>query len=234
MTSQSTEAYAWRKRNMARRAKTIEEISHRQIKKPGGARTTHPIKDQERRILFKNWFKTRYQNAKNERKRMIYLRDYMIVMTGLYTAFRAEDLLQLKLKEVSKEWVDVKENKTGKIQSFPLSEEYQRIVRTYRDAMNLEPEDYLFPSSRPGAINAITRQRMDRVMAEACKACGIGFTVGMHGLRKTFGYCCVSEWGFSTEDVRIFLNHSSAATTEHYIEWSREDVAKEKRRAIGI
>lgn len=219
---------------MARRAKTIETISHRQVKKPGGAKTTHPIKDTERRILFKNWFKERYRKASNPKLRDIYLRDYMIVMTGLYTAFRAEDLLQLTLKEVSGDWVDVKENKTGKVQSFPLSDEYKEAVTQYAEALNLSKEDYLFKSSRPGAIGAITRQRMDRVMKQACEDCGIGFTVGMHGLRKTFGYCCVSEWGFTTEDVRIFLNHTNAATTEHYIEWSRDDVTKEKRKGIRI
>lgn len=219
---------------MARRAKTIETISHRQVKKPGGAKRTHPIKDDEKRILFKNWFRTRYEKAKNERLRSIYYRDYMIVMTGLYTAFRAEDLLQLTVAEVSGDWIDVKENKTGKIQSFPLSEEYREAVAEYAAKLGLKPSDSLFPSSRPGAIDAITRQRMDKVIRQACKDCGIGYTVGMHGLRKTFGYCCVSLLGFSTEDVRVFLNHSSAATTEHYIEWSRDDVAKEKRRAIRI
>lgn len=219
---------------MPRRAKTITTVSHRQVKKPGGAKTTHPIKDQERRILFKNWFKNRFEKENNPKKKAIFYRDYMIVMTGLYTAFRAEDLLQLTLKDVSGEWIDVKENKTGKVASFPLSDDYRHALQEYASYLKLGPKDYLFNSSRPGCIAAVTRQRMDRVVKKACDEVGIGFTVGMHGLRKTFGYCCVSQWGFSTEDVRIFLNHSSAATTEHYIEWSRDDIAKERRKGVTI
>lgn len=73
-------------------------------------------------------------------------------------------------------------------------------------------------------IEAVTRQNIDRVIAKATQYAGIKFKVGMHGLRKTFGYCCIVLWGYSPEDVRVFLNHSSVATTEHYIEWSMNDV----------
>ncbi len=217
---------------MARRAKTIETISHRQVKRPGGAKTTHPIKDDAQRILFVNWFKERYQKAPSESKRKIYYRDYMIVMAGIYTAFRAEDLLQLTVANVSGGWVDIKENKTGKVQSFPLSDGFRAAVDAYVAELGLSERDYLFQSSRPGAIPAITRQRMERVIREACRSVGIGFAVGMHGLRKTFGYCCVAKWGYTTEDVRIFLNHRSAATTEHYIEWTSEDVTRHSARGF--
>lgn len=219
---------------MPRRARTITTVSHRQVKKPGGAKSTHPIKDPEKRVLFKNWFKTRFEKEKSEKRKPIFYRDYMIVMTGLYTAFRAEDLLQLRLKDVAGGWLDIKENKTGKVASFPLADDYLNALKEYAAYIKLEPNDYLFNSSRPGCINAITRQRMDRVIKKACEEVGIGFTVGMHGLRKTFGYCCVSQWGFDTKDVRVFLNHSSEATTEHYIEWSRDDIVKERRKEIRI
>ena len=198
---------------MPRRSKSIEVKSHRQIKNPkAGSNKTHPIKDRAMRMSFIAWFSSRYENARTEKKRIIYDRDRMIVLTALYTAFRAEDLLQLQVFQVMRGKVDIKENKTGKRQFFTLPPAYVMEI--------------LFKSSKAGVIEAVTRQRIDRVIQQAVKETKIPFVVGMHGLRKTFGYCCVAEWGYSTEDVRIFLNHSSSATTEHYIEWSYDDIDK--------
>lgn len=212
---------------MARRSKSIEVKSHRQIKNPkAGSNKTHPIKDRALRMSFIGWFSERYENARTEKKRIIYDRDRMIILTALYTAFRAEDLLQLQVFQVVKGKVDIKENKTGKHQFFTLPTEYVMEINSYIRRNQLQENDYLFKSSKAGVIEAVTRQRIDRVINQAVKETRIPFVVGMHGLRKTFGYCCVAEWGYSTEDVRIFLNHSSSATTEHYIEWSYDDIDK--------
>lgn len=212
---------------MARRSKSIETISHRQVKNAAkGSHKTHPIKDKKMRYDLISYFENRWKTAKSVSKRSIYYRDFMIVLTALYTAFRAEDLLQLQVKDVNKGMVDIKENKTGKEQFFKLPSEYLQFVNEYITSNGLKEDDYLFRSSKPGAIEAITRQRLDRVIAKGVDAVRIPFRVGMHGLRKTFGYCCITEWGYSPEDVRIFLNHSSTATTELYIEWGFEDVDK--------
>lgn len=210
---------------MPRRSKSIETKSHRQIKNPkAGSNKTHPIKDRSMRMAFIGWFSDRYEKAKTQKKREIYDRDRMVILTALYTAFRAEDLLQLQVFQVAKGMVDIKENKTGKHQFFTLPAEYVMEVNSYIRRNQLKENDYLFKSSKAGAIEAVTRQRIDRVINQAVKETRIPFVVGIHGLRKTFGYCCVAEWGYSTEDVRIFLNHSSSATTEHYIEWSYDDI----------
>lgn len=212
---------------MPRRSKSIKVKSHRQIKNPkAGSNKTHPIKDRALRMSFIAWFTSRYENARTEKKRIIYDRDRMIILTALYTAFRAEDLLQLQVFQVARGKVDIKENKTGKNQFFTLPTEYVMEINSYIRRNGLQENDYLFKSSKAGVIEAITRQRIDRVVNQAVNDVKIPFTVGMHGLRKTFGYCCVAEWGYSTEDVRIFLNHSSSATTEHYIEWSYDDIDK--------
>lgn len=212
---------------MPRRSKSIEVKSHRQIKNPkAGSNKTHPIKDRATRMSFIGWFSNRYETARTDAKRYIYDRDRMIVLTALYTAFRSEDLLQLQVFQVAKGKVDIKENKTGKHQFFTLPSEYAMEVNAYIRRNDLKEDDYLFKSSKGGVIEAVTRQRIDRVIQQATKDLKIPFTIGMHGLRKTFGYCCIAEWGYSTEDVRIFLNHSSSATTEHYIEWSYDDIDK--------
>ena len=70
---------------MPRRSKSIEVKSHRQIKNPkAGSNKTHPIKDRSMRMAFISWFSDRYENAKTKKKREIYDRDRMVVLTALY------------------------------------------------------------------------------------------------------------------------------------------------------
>lgn len=203
----------------------------RQVKSIDSMRKTHPIKDAGQRARFIRYFDERVKMASTPTERYIAERNRMIVLTGLYTGLRAEDLLQLKVRQVSAgELLDEVENKTGKEQHYQLPAKYFAEVVKYIRNNFLDENDYMFRSRNHKAqtskdmIVAVTRQNVDRVIAKACEFAGIRHKVGMHGLRKTFGYCCITRWGFSPEDVRVFLNHSSVATTEHYIEWSMGDV----------
>ena len=216
---------------MPSRNRTTSTRNSRQVKNIDSMRKTHPIKDAGQRARFIRYFDERVKEATNPTARFIAERNRMIVLTGLYTGLRAEDLLQLKVKQViTGELLFEVENKTGKEQHYQLPAKYFSEVVQYARRNFLNEDDYMFRSRNHKAqdkkdmIVAVTRQNIDRVMAKATQYAGIKHKVGMHGLRKTFGYCCITLWGYSPEDVRIFLNHSSVATTEHYIEWSMSDV----------
>lgn len=216
---------------MPSRARTTTTRNSRQVKQIDRMRKTHPIKDAQQRSRFIRFFDQRLSEADNPTSRYIADRNRMIVLTGLYTGLRAEDLLQLKAKQVSTgELMFEVENKTGKEQRYELPASYYAEVIRYIKRNFLQDDDYLFRSrnhksqTKNGGIEAVTRQNIDRVIAKASQSAGIKFKVGMHGLRKTFGYCCITLWGYSPEDVRVFLNHSSVATTERYIEWTMSDI----------
>ena len=68
----------------------------------------------------------------------------MLVLIGFNTAFRAEDLLQLKVKDLVHGHVCIKENKTGKTQVFNLRKELLEIIRDYVSRNKLTDYDYMF------------------------------------------------------------------------------------------
>lgn len=216
---------------MASRNRATSTRNSRQVKNIDRQRKTHPIKDSRQRSRFMAYFDERCRLAETPTERYISDRNRMIVLTALYTGLRAEDLLQLKVSQVSSgELLDEIENKTGKEQKYKLPAAYFSHVLQYIERNGLDDADYMFRSrnhkaqARNSMPEAPTQQNMRLVINKACEYAGIRFRVGMHGLRKTFGYCCITLWGYSPEDVRVFLNHSSVATTEHYIEWSMADV----------
>ena len=61
----------------------------------------------------------------------------MLVHIGLNTAFRAEDLLQLRVIDVYKGYIQIKENKTGKMQNFKMNKQLHQDVLAYIDKYKL-------------------------------------------------------------------------------------------------
>lgn len=63
-------------------------------------------------------------------------------------------------------------------------------------------------------------------LKEAQEACELGFEIGSHSLRKTFGYHAYSNGrGVDIHTLQKLFNHSSAEVTLAYIGITKEDVA---------
>ena len=88
---------------MSRRVKTSADQNDK----------TLPIKDikQQNNMLY-YWLNKK--NKANGSNAYIADRNYLFIFLGLNTAFRAEDLLQLRPKDLDGGYVRIKENKTGK------------------------------------------------------------------------------------------------------------------------
>lgn len=71
----------------------------RRIKYFAGQHETQPIKDKREIDALYNYFIKRQLQAKSDIKKYQADRDYMLVHIGLNTAFRAEDLLQLRVAD---------------------------------------------------------------------------------------------------------------------------------------
>ncbi len=215
---------------MARRSKSLEKRSSgRSIKTRKGTRLTHPIKDPNDRNKLIRWFDKRYDDAKSDIKKAQADRDRMIVLVALNTGFRAEDILQLLVREIEKGYIDIKENKTGKHQSFFLDSAFMDEVKAYIERNELKPNDYMFKGQQQQSkgkkyLDPITRQRINQVINVAVDEIGIPFSVGMHGLRKTFGYYCISVKGINPLTVMKLYNHTNWFVTSRYIEWGNDDL----------
>ncbi len=62
----------------------------------------------------------------------------MLFLIGFNTAFRAEDLLQLKVKDIEKGYVSIKENKTGKWQHFRMNKDLHNEIMQYVEKIQIK------------------------------------------------------------------------------------------------
>lgn len=166
-----------------------------------------PIRDYEKLEAIKRILK-----AKNQR-------DYVLLMTGLYTALRISDILRIRVEDIQTDYLNMREQKTSKTRRIYLHPELKKALRDY--IIDKEPYEFLF-KSREGTNRPITRARAYSVLRDVAKEVGID-SIGTHSLRKTFGYWVYKD----TKDVAALqklFNHSSPEETLRYIGIEQDNV----------
>lgn len=211
-------------------------VGTRRIKTFGGQNSTLPIKDNKMLNRVIDYLIFEKEHAKSSNKYYLNYRNYMLVLIGINTAFRAEDLLQLKVKNIEKGYMSIKENKTGKVQNFPLNKKFHSKIIEYVNEFDLKSNDYLFMGQKKKStykgittkvIYPITRQNCAYLFKKIAKECGITFKFGLHSLRKTFGYMYILNGG-KLVTLQKMYNHDKPTTTLFYIMWDSVDIEKER------
>jgi integrase len=142
-------------------------------------------------------------------------------VAGINLGLRISDLLQLRVKDVRKQYVSLREKKTGK-------EKRIKINKTLRKALDLyikdrDDQEYVF-RSREGLNKPISRSSAYIILREAAEYVGLD-SIGTHTLRKTFGY-----WHYKKfKDVALLqeiFNHSSPDITLRYIGITQDTMDK--------
>lgn len=211
-------------------------MGSRRIKTYGGKSQVLPIKDKKmlKRVIDYLIFKKNHQ--KSEIKIYQAYRNYIMFLVGFNTAFRGEDLLQLRVKDVIKGYISIKENKTGKMQNFKMNKEFHEELLEYINTYKLEEKDYLFMGQKKKdtykgvtkqIIYPITRHNALLICKEVAKGCGIPFNFGLHSLRKTFGYIYILNGGNIFTLMKMY-NHDQPGTTLLYVMWSTDDAEKDR------
>lgn len=201
----------------------------RRIKYFAGQKETQPIKDKKQLQSLLYYLLNKIDKAKSDVKKYQAYRNYMLVLVGLNTAFRAEDLLQLRVCDLNG-YISIKENKTGKMQNFKMNKEFKAEVDKYVQRFNLGKYEYMFMGQKtvvdgkPYAL-PINRQQGHRIVSRAGKAIGIQFVFGLHSLRKTFGYQYINNGGQILTLMKMY-NHDSPDVTLRYVCWGRDDAEK--------
>ena len=153
-------------------------------------------------------------------------RDYALFVVGINIGLRTQDLLNLKLSDVSKSQTEIKkkvqviEQKTGKIREFELNDSARDALRLYISGIsNYAPDRWLFPSRKGNSH--LTVDAVRRIIKDVCKELGIKGNYGAHSLRKTFGYWVyvsrVQQNPLILATLQKIFNHSTQATTLRYI-----------------
>lgn len=213
----------------------------RRIKYYGGQQSTLPIKDKKLLSTVMLYLLQKKEHARTPIKYYLAYRNYMLFLIGFNTAFRAEDLLQLRVKDVIKGFVSIKENKTGKTQNFRMNKELHSQIEEYVKEFDLKDNDYLFMGQKKKdtykgkswkIMYPITRQNARNILTEVADAVGIDFKFGLHSLRKTFGYMYYKNGGNLLTLMKMY-NHESPDITLFYVMWDEHDV-DETRESIFI
>lgn len=208
----------------------------RRIKHFGGQQATLPIKNEKQLRTVMLYLLQKKEHAKTPIKYYLAYRNYMLFLIGFNTAFRAEDLLQLRVKDVIKGFVSIKENKTGKVQNFRMNKQLHQEILDYIKEFDLKENDYLFMGQKKKdtykgksykVIYPITRQNARNICKDVADAVGIDFKFGLHSLRKTFGYMYIKKGGNVMTLMKMY-NHYAPDVTLLYVMWGKEDAEADR------
>jgi len=204
----------------------------RRVKYFGGQHQTWPIKDPRELERFMFQLLKKRESAKTPVKKEQADRNWMLCVLGFNTALRAEDLLQIRVKDVLKGYVSIKENKTGKMQNYKMNKQLHDDILDYIQRNNLTEYDYMFMGQKKihqgkKIYLPITRQQGHKIVSDIADEVGIGYTFGLHSLRKTFGYHYILGGG-SWQTLSKMYNHNDIITTQLYVMWDLNDAQKER------
>lgn len=188
----------------------------------------HPIRDSEQ----VHEIEKRLEERKGTEKGW---RQYMLFELGIYTGLRISDLARLKVDDVrGRDVLTMREKKTKKQTSLPLSKKVQRIIRN--ELKGLPGDQYIFlsphrtkptrkhPERRAGMTRPIGRKTAYNYVNDIADEIGISFQIGCHTLRKTFGYHFYKKTG-KIGLLTIWFNHSSEEVTKRYIGINLDELA---------
>ena len=167
--------------------------------------TVEPIRDMNTVLDIADYLRLNPRNGE---------RNYLMFMFGIYSGLRISDILRFKVRDVrDKDYVYIREKKTGKEKRFILNSELKGIIREYiKDKRDYE---YLFASESKGCNQPISRQQAYNILNHAAEEFGID-NIGTHTLRKTWGYHMYQQTHDAVTIMEI-LNHVDISVTLRYI-----------------
>ena len=179
--------------------------------------TTQPIRNRETLQKYKNYYLHDKPNYRN----------YVLIITGLNTALRINDLLHLTWDmvyngEQVRDHLTLKERKTGKYSRLLINAELQTLLTEYRSRYYTgSANPYLFYSCRKPDM-PLSRYQAYRIIRHAAEAVGLADHISCHSLRKTFGY---HAWKQGTPPALLMsiYNHSSYQITRRYLCIEQDD-----------
>lgn len=173
-------------------------------------RTMKPIKDIDKEIDLLSYLQ--------EHDERIYI-FYLILR---YTAFRASDVLPLKVRDVKVNEIVIREQKTKnrankEERHIPIHEDLKPVLQEYiRDKYDYE---VLFPSQK-GVNKHLSYEQAYRILKNASKKVNIK-DFGTHSGRKTCAYHIYMNTK-NLKQVQNFLMHDNRRDTIRYVDIENE------------
>ncbi|MEK4443973.1 MULTISPECIES: tyrosine-type recombinase/integrase [Niallia] len=168
-------------------------------------------------------------NAIKEVLRKQSQRDLLLFVLGINTGIRVSDLLALKVRDVRdasgiKEFLYLRDS--DEVKAYYLNSKVHIELEKYLAEHEFEEDEFLFKSQKNN--QPITRQQAYRIINKAAKLVGISGKIGMHTLRKTFGYHAYRK-GIAISLLMHVYNHTSRSETLKYI-----GIEKHEKRLVKV
>lgn len=152
-------------------------------------------------------------------------RDYIMLITGIYSGLRISDILRLKVSDVrDKRFIYIREKKTNKQNIIEINKFLSKEYKWY--CLDKEDDEYLI-KSRESVNKPLCRQRAYQIIKKLGEAFGVE-NLGTHTLRKTFGYHYYNQ----SKDIGTLMkmfNHSDPSITLKYIGVMQDTMNKARR-----
>ena len=156
-------------------------------------------------------------------------RNYALFVTGINTALRISDLLQLKWQDVYdfksqcfRSHIQLIEQKTDKRSCIMINSNCKDALYLLMESIRPQSEnEYIFYSGK-NRYNHISRNRAYHIIKKAADAANLEGNISCHSLRKTFGY---HAWRNGTPPALIMniYNHSNIEITKRYLSIDQDD-----------
>jgi|SRR5690625_287638 len=147
-------------------------------------------------------------------------RNLLLFKIGINSALRISDLLRLRVRDLTGDYIELTEVKTRKGKRIKINE----AIRKAADELipkDARPSDWLFPSRK--GDKPISRVQAWRILSGAADYAGVNARVGCHSLRKSFAYHAYMR-GVELPLLMSVLNHSSERETLRYIGIEAEQI----------
>lgn len=183
--------------------------------------TTQPIKSIRELDALKDYYLTKKPNYRN----------YALICTGVNTALRIGDMLNLTWNDVYdfhtesfRRHIVVREHKTGKENRIAPNSSVLNGLEIYKNSLSaVLPSDFIFSGRNAG--QPLSRVQAFRIIKQACNELHLPDNISCHSLRKTFGY---HAWvsGTNPAVLMVIYNHSSFQITKRYLGIDQDDKDK--------
>ena len=154
-------------------------------------------------------------------------RNYCLFVFGINTAFRASELLLIRLRDVMHiregDYFEIKEPKTGKTRGVTINGRAAEALRVGIAAHPTgDPDAPLFWSRKTDF--ALKVPSVCRLVKGWCAQAGIGGRFGSHSLRKTWGFQQRVQFGEPLSLLTEAFGHSSEKQTLAYLCIQRSEI----------
>ncbi|MBC7971422.1 MAG: tyrosine-type recombinase/integrase, partial [Verrucomicrobia bacterium] len=152
-------------------------------------------------------------------------RDLCLFTLGINTAYRANELLSLRVGQVQAlragDVLDLKQRKTHKYRPVTLNATAVAAIQAWLEIGDLKADDYLFTGQR----GCLTVETMSTRVKTWCHDVGLKGNYGSHTLRKTWGYWQRLERGTAIPLLMEAFGHATQQQTLAYLGIQSNEIA---------